>query len=244
MGGARRAQREALSGPSKITEHVYWLPPGPPDKPSLCAVAGERSTLWLDAGSSAMHARGFLDWLSGQGVRPPAFVVFTHSHWDHVFGAAELGAIVVAHSLTAEALRALADTDWGDEALDSRVVRGEVSAAHAENVKEELPSPRDVRIAATDVVFEDGLDFDLGGVTVRVRHVGGDHALDSCVMHVEPDGVLFLGDCLYEAPSGGLTELAPTLHRAVLSFEANLFVEGHSESVLTRGELEQVIQET
>lgn len=244
MGGARRAQREALSGPTKITEHVCWLPPGPPDKPSLCAVAGERSTLWLDAGSSAMHARGFLDWLSGQGVHPPAFVVFTHSHWDHVFGAAELGAIVVAHSLTAEALRELAKTDWSDEALDSRVDRGEVSAAHAENVKEELPSPRDVRIAPADVVFEDGLDFDLGGATVRVRHVGGDHALDSCVMYVEPDGVLFLGDCLYEAPSGGLTDLAPALHRTVLSFEANLFVEGHSETVLTRGELEKVIRET
>jgi glyoxylase-like metal-dependent hydrolase (beta-lactamase superfamily II) len=191
-----------------------------------------------------MHARGFLDWLSGQGVQPPAFVVFTHSHWDHVFGAAELGAIVVAHSLTAEALRALAHTDWSDDALDSRVARGEVGAAHAENVKEELPSPRDVWIPPADVVFEDGLDFDLGGVTVRVRHVGGDHALDSCVMYVEPDGVLFLGDCLYEAPSGELTELAPTLHRAVLSFEANLFVEGHSESVLTRAELEKVIRET
>jgi glyoxylase-like metal-dependent hydrolase (beta-lactamase superfamily II) len=161
-----------------------------------------------------------------------------------VFGAAELGAIVVAHSLTAEALRELADTDWSDEALAARVARGEVSAAHAENVKEELPSPRDVRIAPADVVFGDGLDVDLGAVTVRVRHVGGDHAADSCVMYVEPDGVLFLGDCLYEAPGGGLTELAPTLHRAVLSFEADLFVEGHSENVFTRAELEKVIQET
>jgi glyoxylase-like metal-dependent hydrolase (beta-lactamase superfamily II) len=171
-------------------------------------------------------------------------VVFSHSHWDHVFGAAELGAAVVAHSLTAEALRELAETDWSDDGLDSRVARGEVSAAHAANVKAELPSPRDVQIAPADLLFEHGLDFDLGGVTVRVRHVGGDHAADSCVMYVEPDGVLFLGDCLYEAPSGGLTELAPKLHRAVLSFEANLFVEGHGESVFTREELEKVIRET
>jgi len=244
VGGARRAQREALSGPSKITEHVYWLPPGPPDKPSLCAVAGDRSTLWLDAGSSEAHARGFLDWLAGEGVTPPAFVVFTHSHWDHVFGAAELGAIVVAHRLTAAALRELADTDWSDEALDARVARGEVGAAHAEHVKEELPSPRDVRIAPADVVFENGLDFDLGGVTVRVRHVGGDHAPDSCVMHVEPDDVLFLGDCLYQAPSGGHTaELALPLHEAVLGFGADVFVEGHSETVLPRAEVDELISQ-
>jgi glyoxylase-like metal-dependent hydrolase (beta-lactamase superfamily II) len=161
-----------------------------------------------------------------------------------VFGAAELGAIVVAHSLTVPALRELAETDWSDDALDARVARGEVTAQHAEHVKEELPSPRDVRIAPAHIVFEDGLDFDLGGVTVRVRHVGGDHASDSCVMYVEPDGLLFLGDCLYGAPSGGLTaERALPLHEAVLSFGAEVFVEGHSETVLTLAELEKFIQE-
>jgi glyoxylase-like metal-dependent hydrolase (beta-lactamase superfamily II) len=146
--------------------------------------------------------------------------------------------------LTAEALLELAATDWSDDALDQRVAAGEASAAHAEHVKEELPSPRDVRIPPADVVFGDGLDFDLGGVTVRVRHVGGDHAADSCVMYVEPDGVLFLGDCLYEAPSGGLTsERALQLHEAVQGFGAELFVEGHSETVLSRTDVEEVIRE-
>ncbi|MGH3080868.1 MAG: MBL fold metallo-hydrolase [Gaiellaceae bacterium] len=224
---------------------MYWHPPGSPDRPSLCAVAGDRRTVWLDAGSSAAHARVFLDWLSGEGVDPPSLVAFTHSHWDHVFGAAELSAIVIAHSLTAAALHELAAADWSDEALDRRVAGGEASAAHAGHVKEELPSPRDVQIAPADVVFENGLDMELGGVTVRVRHVGGDHAPDSCVMYVEPDGVLFLGDCLYEAPSGGLTaERALPLHEAVLGFGAELFVEGHSETVLSRAEVEELIHET
>jgi glyoxylase-like metal-dependent hydrolase (beta-lactamase superfamily II) len=111
-------------------------------------------------------------------------------------------------------------------------------------VKEELPSPRDVQIAPADVVFDDHLDFDLGGVTVHVRHVGGDHASDSCVMHVEPDGLLFLGDCLYIDPSAGLTaERALPLHEAVRSFEAEVFVDGHSETVFTRAELEELIRE-
>ena len=30
------------------------------------------------------------------------------------------------------------------------------------------------------------------------HHVGGDHAADSCVVHVPGDDVLFLGDCLYQ----------------------------------------------
>jgi glyoxylase-like metal-dependent hydrolase (beta-lactamase superfamily II) len=95
-----------VADPSRITELVYWLPPGPPDRPSLCAVAGERGTIWLDAGASAAHAREFAAFLADQGVGAPSHVVLTHSHWDHVFGAAELGAHVVAHERTGEYLGA------------------------------------------------------------------------------------------------------------------------------------------
>jgi hypothetical protein len=54
---------------TKISEHVYWMPPGAPDRPSLCAVVGDRRTLMLDAGSSKAHAREFLDALSARGRR-------------------------------------------------------------------------------------------------------------------------------------------------------------------------------
>jgi glyoxylase-like metal-dependent hydrolase (beta-lactamase superfamily II) len=223
----------------RISDRVYWLPPGPPDRPSLCAVVGERRTLMLDAGASAAHARLFLDGLTAEGVAPPTYVALTHSHWDHVFGATEVGAHVVAQALTAEVLTELAATDWSDEALDRRVAAGVVSPGHAANVKEELPSPREVRVAPADIVFRDGLDIELGGVTVRVRHVGGDHAADSCVMHVEPDQVLFLGDCLYDSPDGRLTpELVFPLHDTVQGFGAELYVDGHGEAVIPRAELE------
>jgi glyoxylase-like metal-dependent hydrolase (beta-lactamase superfamily II) len=228
----------------KISKHVHWLPPAPPDRPSLCAVEGERATIWLDAGSSPAHTREFLDALAGEGVSKPTHVVLTHSHWDHVFGADELGAHVVAHELTAGYLRDLAETDWSDEALDRRVAAGVSSQQHADNVKRELPSPRDVRIRLAEIVFREGLDFDLGGVRAQVRHVGGDHADDSSVVYIEPDSVLFLGDCLYEAPTGGYTvERVTPLLAAVRSFGATHFVEGHGETVLTHAELEEMIAE-
>jgi glyoxylase-like metal-dependent hydrolase (beta-lactamase superfamily II) len=228
----------------RISEHVYWLPPGPPDRPSLCAVAGARRTLMLDAGSSAQHARLFLEGIAAEQVAPPSLVVLTHSHWDHVFAAAELDAPVIAQVLTAQALQELAATDWSDEALDQRVAAGEVSPEHAANVKEELPSPREVGVAPADIVFQDGLVFDLGEVTVRIEHVGGDHAADSCVMYVEPDRVLFLGDSLYEAPSGGYTsEQISRLGEKVLAFGAELFVEGHGETVLARAEIDEILSD-
>src|SRR5262245_16984925 len=171
----------------RISERVYWLPPGKPDRPSLCAVVGEHATLMLDGGASQAHARLLLDGLAAETVAPPIAVVLTHSDWDHVFGAAEVGAPVVAHRLTADHLVALAGTDWSDAALEARVASGERSPQHAAHIKEELPAPRDVRVALADIVFESSLALELGGATVHVQHVGGDHAADSTVMYVEQD---------------------------------------------------------
>lgn len=198
----------------------------------------------LDAGSSAAHARIVLDGLSAAGASPPSLIAFTHWHWDHVFGAAEVGAPILAHRETAAKLIEQAETDWSDEALDRRVAEGVDSEEHAANVKQELPSPREVEVAPADIVFEHGLEVELGGVTVRVRHVGGDHASDSCVMYVEPDRLLFLGDCLYESLSDGYTaELALPLHETIRGFGAELFVDGHGEATYGRSELDAYLEE-
>ena len=199
---AARCDGVGVSGLRRISDHVYWLPPAKPDRPSLCAVVGEHATLMLDAGASDAHARLFLDALAAEGVAPPIAVVLTHSDWDHVFGAVEVGAPVIAHRLTDIALAELAATDWSDEALDARVEAGERSPQHAANIKEELPAPRNVRVARADSLVEDGLDLELGGATVQVRHVGGDHAADSTVIYVKQDRLLFLGDALYESTGG------------------------------------------
>jgi glyoxylase-like metal-dependent hydrolase (beta-lactamase superfamily II) len=228
---------------TKITEHVYWMPPGPPDRPSVCGVVGDRRTLMLDAGSSKAHTRAFLDALWAESGARPSAVVYTHSHWDHVFGGAELGGQVIAHALTAAQLIELAARDWSDEGLDQRVAAGDASPQFAAHVKEELPSPRTVEVAPADTVFQDGLDIELGGVTVHVRHVGGNQSAESSVMYVEPDRVLFLGDCMYDSPAGVLTaELAFPLHDAILGFDAKFYVEGHHPSVSSPRDIEDLIE--
>jgi glyoxylase-like metal-dependent hydrolase (beta-lactamase superfamily II) len=195
----------------------------------------------LDAGSSAEHTRTFLAELEAAGVPPPTLVVLTHSHWDHVFGAAELGVPVVAHRRTAEYLDELAETDWSDEGLERRLAAGEVSEFHVANVKQELPSPRDVRVARADVVFEEAVTFDLGGVTVLARHLPNDHSDDGCVAFVEPDRVLFVGDATYDSPNGVLTTArAFPLHDALAAFRPEHVVTGHEERVETGAELEKL----
>jgi glyoxylase-like metal-dependent hydrolase (beta-lactamase superfamily II) len=224
----------------KISEHIYWLPPGKPDRPSLCAVVGERQTLLLDTGASPAHTRLFLDALNSEKISSPSLAVLTHWHWDHVFGAAELGVPLIAHRETRERLLTLAGYDWSNEALDARVASGEETTMCAEDIKVELPEPRTVKIVLPTVVFQDALELDLGDVTCHVKHVGGDHASDSSVIHVLPDNLLFLGDCLYPAIYTPLrhyttANLFPLLE-TILAFDAELFIEGHNETVMTRAD--------
>jgi glyoxylase-like metal-dependent hydrolase (beta-lactamase superfamily II) len=232
-----------MSTLTRITDRVYWMPPGPPDRPSLCAVVGDRRTVMLDSGSSASHARAFLDALFAASGTHPTAVVYTHSHWDHVLGGAEVAGMVIAHALTAKWLIDLAARDWSDEGLDRLVAAGLSSPQHVANVKAEMPSPRKVEIASADIIFHDRIEIELGGATVHVRHVGGDHSADACVMYVEPDRVLFLGDYVCASPEGVMTsELASQLRDVILGSSAEHYIEGHHESVSSRNEIEALLE--
>lgn len=223
------------------TEHVYWLPASEPDRPSLAAVVGTQRTLMLDVGASPAHTRRFLSLLEAEGARSPDMAILTHWHWDHVFGMVEVNVPMITHTKTAAHLSRLMGYDWSDEALDARVATGIEIEPCARDIKLELPAPRKVTLRSPDIIFSEELELSLGEVACRVVHVGGDHADDSCIIHVLPDRLVFLGDCLYEAiytPARLYTtgKLFPLLD-TILALEADLYIEGHNNNVMNRDEL-------
>lgn len=236
-----------MSALIRLSPHTVWMPPGPPDSPSLCAVTGERGTLMLDGGASDAHARRFLAGLAELELPRPRLLALSHWHWDHVFGAAEIGASVIACARTAAELRRLAAYDWSDAALNARVALGEEIAFCADDIKIELPEPRAVRVAQADIIFEESLTIDLGGgVVCRLQRVGGDHSADSTIAFVEPDGVLFLSDCLYDniyAPTRHYTTAALfPLIAHLQQFDARCVVEGHVPAVQSRADFDERIR--
>jgi glyoxylase-like metal-dependent hydrolase (beta-lactamase superfamily II) len=226
----------------QISPHVHWLSPdSTTDRPVLGAISGERGTLLVDAGNSPAHAQTMLDALAARGVSEPIFLALTHWHWDHVFGAATVDLPTFAHHETARIVRAMADLDWSDAALDRRVADGIEIAFCRDMMKLELPDRSDLIIRPPEISFRTEVEIDLGGVTCQIIHVGGDHAHDASVVYIPQDKVLFLGDCvaddLYHGPRRCTTAaLFPLLDR-ILAFDADFYLSGHSPDAQTRAQL-------
>lgn len=227
---------------NRIAEHTRWLSPdSTTDRPTLGAITGQRGTLLVDAGNSVAHAQALLSELSRIAARP-SFVALTHWHWDHVFGTAALDLPTFAHAETRRIVAEMATLDWSDAALDERVAAGVEIEFCRDMIKAELPDRSGLLIRPPEISFRDQIELDLGGVTCRIMHVGGDHAADSAIVYVPEDRIVFLGDCLYPAiyaPARHYTtgKLLPLLDQ-LLSFDAECYLAGHHLQPMSRAEMQ------
>ncbi|HOG47967.1 MAG TPA: MBL fold metallo-hydrolase [Anaerolineae bacterium] len=217
---------------NRIGSHVYWLPPDDTtDRPILGAVVGARGTLIVDAGNSPAHANLLLCELARLGVAPPRYVALTHWHWDHVCGTSASDVPILASRETRRVVAAMAELDWSDQALERRVREGNEIEFCRSMMCAELPDRSGLVIRPPDLSFDGEVALDLGGVTCRMVHVGGDHGADCSVVYVEGDRVMFLGDCLgddlyHGAPAYTVDRLFPLLDR-LLGFGAEWYLEAH-----------------
>ncbi len=224
---------------NQLSPHVYWLPPDSrTDRPVLGAVCGTRATLLVDAGNSPAHAGLLLAEVARLRLPPPTYLVLTHWHWDHVFGAQTLNLPTIASLETRRIVTHMAQLDWSDKALDRRVVDGSEIDFCRTMIKAELPDRSQLVIKPPEIGFDGQIELDLGGVTCQIVHVAGDHSADSSVVYVMEDRVLFLGDCLCEdlhsGPRSYTTQKFLPLIERIFSFNANFFLEGHADEPASR----------
>lgn len=138
---------------------------------------------------------------------------------------------VIAHEETARVLNRLAGLSGSDEELERLVQEGTISEGSAEHIRLEYGSPRVITVCPPDLIFSGSITVDLGGVTCKLNHVGGDHSADSCVLHVIEDKVLFLGDALGPSVYGGPRRYSSTgflkLLGLISGYKAHVLVESH-----------------
>ena len=221
----------------QISQHV-WIWPHHADidrvQSAVGIIVGESETVLVDAGNSPQLARNILSSLEAIKAPPLTHIIYTHHHWDHVFGAHMFGVPAVAHEQCRPLLEAMRQKPWGDEVLK----------IHERNPNLKLDFTAadwaDFRIVLPEILFSQQLVMTVGGLTLELRHVGGVHAADSIVVQVVEDGVMFLGDCYYPA---NLTEgPIDTVMLASLANEpAEIYIDGHRKP-MTKAKLDRIIR--
>ncbi len=155
-------------------------------RPNAGFVVTDDGVVVIDALASPRQGEALLETIRARTPRPVRWLVLTHHHPDHHFGAIifrNAGAKVIAHPDK----RALA-SDGGDNALIADWVR--VVGLDAMRGFEFADTP-DRPVTASDTLR-------LGGRTIVIAHPGPGHSPGDLVVWLPKERVLFAGDILVE----------------------------------------------
>src|SRR5918998_6112630 len=103
-----------------------WLYPHDPDparvQGCVAVIADDDGSVLVDAGNSPAAARRVQAAVATAGLPAPRRLVYTHHHWDHVWGACAWPDVeVIGHRAGARVLEVEARRPWGDRYLREQV---------------------------------------------------------------------------------------------------------------------------
>jgi glyoxylase-like metal-dependent hydrolase (beta-lactamase superfamily II) len=220
---------------TQLTEHVWLLPhhPNPNTiQSSIGVIANRNRSLLVDAGNSPRLARKLKTELVRCNLPPISHIIYTHHHWDHIYGASEFGVPVTAHTICKAILEEEARKPWGIEFLEKEIKRNPKLETSYNARATSITDWAAFKIIVPENAFEKEDTIDWDGLTIELEHVGGVHAEDSIVVKVPQEGVMFLGDCYYPPPLH-LREEDPVpsfeMLRRLQDPAYHLYVEGHDK---------------
>lgn len=229
----------------QLTEHV-WVYPHNPDheavQPAVGMIVTARETVLVDAGNSPRHARRILSELWRIGAPLVSHIIYTHHHWDHIFGAQIFGGTIIAHEQCRDLIaERYAAKPWGSSYIQDEMRQNPARARVLQAMQRAVEDWRGFRVMLPEIVFSRQMTLYLDGLTVEMRHVGGQHAPESVTVEVVEEKVLFVGDSYYPPPLlTGKPGDTPDLHMAEAFLQRGLawYVEGHNKP-LTHTEFQQ-----
>jgi len=232
---------------TRLAEHV-WLWPHNPGfnaiQSSVGVIVGGNETILVDAGNSPQLARHIKDELGRYGLPSVSRIIYTHHHWDHIYGACEFQAPVVAHTRCRDILAEDAQKPWSAEYLRREIERNPKLKVSYRARDRAVRNWGTFRIVIPDIVFDTSMIIQLGQFSIELEHVGGQHAEDSVVVKVPEARIMFLGDCYYPPPlhlrTPGSTHSLSML-ASLQSEDYDLYVEGHDKP-LTRAHLRKLLE--
>jgi cyclase len=171
--------------------------------------------------SETREILAFLD--SRLGSNRVRYIVFTHHHSDHIYGAYLFEeAEIIAHDLCRDYL-----SRFGERGL--------------ERAKHDVPALGEVELRLPDLTFQRQLHLHLGHRHLELLHTPG-HTPDGIGAMILDDKVFVAGDAVMPVPyivNGDHVQFRKTLEM-VKELRPNFIIQGHGD-VLLRGEIDEAL---
>jgi glyoxylase-like metal-dependent hydrolase (beta-lactamase superfamily II) len=217
----------------RITDNI-WIFPRDEDpnrvQPNVGVIITGDHTVLVDGGNSPRHGRRVAMALHEISAPPVTYIIYTHSHWDHVFGAQAFNAPAIAHELCLKQLQEAAAKPWSHSYLQEEIQRTPAREAGLRALGRAIEDWRGFRVVLPEITLAARLRLYLGPLSIEVEHVGGAHAPDSVVVRVPEARVMFTGDCYYPPPHH-LRKPEDTLDwemmERLLGSEIDTYIDGH-----------------
>lgn len=162
-------------------------------EPTIGYVRGENFSVMLDAGNGPQQVSQFLKELEENNFEKPSYVILTHHHWDHSFGAAYLDIPVISTTRARDHLVELSKLSWSDESLNKRVEEG-TEVKYSADVLKKVYEGHEIKIRIPDMPKAGDFNLNLGGVKINCFFDDNSHSDDAFLIYVAEEKVLFLGD--------------------------------------------------
>lgn len=226
----------------QLNDRIWYWPhhPDPGNvQPSIGVIVGTHKSILVDTGNSPAYAIQVRAALDQAGLPPVSMIIYTHHHWDHVYGACAYDVPVLAHSKCRKILLEEAKKPWSKEYLDKLVQQNPKLRVSCEARNRAISDWQNFRIVVPDIVFERSKVIELDDLRIELEYVGGQHAEDAIIVKVPHSRVMFIGDCYYPPPlhlrTKGSTISNEILFKLV-DDGIDLYIEGHDDPT-TRDEL-------
>jgi glyoxylase-like metal-dependent hydrolase (beta-lactamase superfamily II) len=215
-----------------------WIFPRDEDpnriQPNVGIIVAGKQTVLVDGGNSPRHARRIMLALDDIQAPPVSYIIYTHSHWDHCFGAMVFGGSVIAHELCRKQLIETASKPWSNAYIQEEIQRTPAREAGLRALSRAIDDWRNFRIVLPELILVKTLHLYLDGMTIEIEHVGGQHAADSIVARLPEARVLFTSDCYYPPPPH-LRKPVDTLDfsmiQALYDEDIDTYIDGHGPPI-------------
>jgi glyoxylase-like metal-dependent hydrolase (beta-lactamase superfamily II) len=161
----------------KVSDHVYAIM----GFPNIGIVVGNRATLVIDTGLGPRNGATVMRVVQTLAKSPILYLTTTHFHPEHAGGLQAFPPNTVLIRPTVQ-----------QEELDKRGAQMMDYFRNMSAQNKELL--QDVQLRPPDILFDNELKLDLGGVTARLFWLGAAHTKGDELVFIEEDSVLLPGD--------------------------------------------------